>query len=62
MGSIEIASRRGYKEETGGGSRRKFFNPETGVSISLHEPHPRNELKAYQVRAVLDHLKQEGLL
>ena len=33
-----------------------------GVSISLHQPHPRSTLKAYQVRDVLDHLKQEGYL
>ena len=52
----------GYEEERGSGSRRKFYNPNTGVSISLHQPHPRNELKSYQVRDVLDHLKQEGLL
>lgn len=52
----------GYEEEKGSGSRRKFFNASTGVSISLHQPHPRNELKFYQVREVLDHLRQEGLL
>jgi hypothetical protein len=52
----------GYREEKGSGSRRKFFNAKTGVGISLHQPHPRNELKSYQVREVLDHLKQEGLL
>jgi hypothetical protein len=32
------------------------------VSISLHQPHPRNELKSYQVKDVLGHLRQEGLL
>jgi hypothetical protein len=52
----------GYEEEKGSGSRRKFFNPKTGVSISLHQPHPRKELKSYQVKDVLDHLRQEGLL
>ena len=52
----------GYEEEKGSGSRRKFVNATTGVSISLHQPHPRNELKSYQVRDVLDHLRQEGLL
>jgi predicted RNA binding protein YcfA (HicA-like mRNA interferase family) len=52
----------GYVEERGRGSRRRFFNPETGVSINLHQPHPRNELKSYQVNEILDHLKQEGLL
>jgi hypothetical protein len=52
----------GYKEDKGSGSRRKFFNPKTGVSISLHQPHPGNELKSYQVKELLDHLRQEGLL
>jgi hypothetical protein len=52
----------GYEEEKGSGSRRKFFNPKTGVSISLHQPHPKNELKSYQVKEVLNHLKQEGIL
>lgn len=52
----------GYEEEKGSGSHRKFLNSNTGVSISLHQPHPRKELKSYQVQEVLDHLKQEGLL
>ena len=51
----------GYEEEAGSGSRRKFVH-RNGVVISLHEPHPRKELKSYQVRAVLEHLKQEGYL
>ncbi len=49
----------GYREESGSGSRRRFINGKDLV-ISLHKPHPGNQLKAYQVRAVLDHLKQEG--
>ncbi len=52
----------GYEEQKGSGSRRKFVNARTGVSISLHQPHPENELKSYQVKDVLDHLRQEGLL
>jgi len=51
----------GYKEMSGGGSRRKFVR-ENGVTISLHEPHPGRILKSYQVREVLIHLKQENLL
>lgn len=51
----------GYKELAGQGSRRKFMHP-AGPMISLHEPHPRKELKAYQVREMLEHLKQEGFL
>jgi len=29
--------------------------------ISLHQPHPGNELKDYQVELVLETLSQEGL-
>lgn len=52
----------GYREEAGSGSRRRFVHAQTGVSIGLHEPHPRNALKAYQVSDVFDHLRQEGYL
>jgi len=48
----------GYKEMSGEGSRRKFVDGR-GVTISLHEPHPRSILKAYQIREVLAHLQQE---
>jgi len=52
----------GYGQEPGRGSRRKFVHERTSVVISLHEPHPGNELKAYQVREVLAHLKEEKYL
>jgi len=51
----------GYKEQKGSGSRRKFIHG-NGAIISLHEPHPRKELKAYQMRDVINHLKEQGLL
>ena len=44
-----------------GGSRRKFINADK-IVISLHEPHPRNELKKYQIDQVLELLRSEGLL
>lgn len=50
----------GYEEiYTGrtGGSRRKFVHENCTV-ISLHEPHPRNILKSYQLDIVIEHLKQ----
>ncbi|MDR1558617.1 MAG: type II toxin-antitoxin system HicA family toxin [Clostridiales bacterium] len=28
----------------------------------MHKPHPRKELLAYQIRELIDELKQEGLL
>ncbi len=52
----------GYELESGSGSRRKFFNVKTGDVISLHQPHPNNILKGYQVRDVLSHLKERGEL
>jgi predicted RNA binding protein YcfA (HicA-like mRNA interferase family) len=52
----------GYVETKGSGSRRKFVHRETKVTISLHEPHPAKVLKAYQIRDVLMHLKQEKYL
>ena len=44
-----------------GGSRRRFVH-ETAAMISLHRPHPGNELKAYQVELVLETLSREGLI
>lgn len=44
-----------------GGSRRKFVNRK-GVIISLHEPHPSNELKTYQIDQVVEILQREKLL
>jgi predicted RNA binding protein YcfA (HicA-like mRNA interferase family) len=44
-----------------GGSRRRFVHPDAPV-ITLHEPHPRKILKAYQVRQVLELLEREGLI
>ena len=44
-----------------GGSRRKFMNDEK-VIISLHDPHPQNELKKYQIDQVIEILREENLL
>jgi hypothetical protein len=52
----------GYELRTTGGSGRKFLNPSTGATLFMHEPHPSSILKAYQVRAVVQFLGQEGRL
>ncbi len=44
------------------GSRVMFTNSITNVSIRLHKPHPDNILRNYQVKQLVDHLSQEGLL
>ncbi len=51
----------GYEEIRGSGSRRKFIHKNHQL-IVLHEPHPRNILKMYQVVLVLEVLKEENLL
>ena len=50
-----IASNKGKTS----GSRVMFMS-ETHGTILLHKPHPRNELKNYQIKQLLDVLEQEG--
>ncbi len=59
---VKILKHFGYKElKTGktGGSRRRFANDQKHV-INLHKPHPGNILKHYQVKDVVDALKETG--
>ena len=42
------------------GSRVKFRNG--NVPIFLHKPHPRKELKEYQVHYIIEVLAKEGLI
>lgn len=42
-----------------GGSRRKFADAEKNI-ISLHKPHPSEILKEYQIKDVIEHLKEKG--
>lgn len=39
-----------------GGSRCAFIRAETGVIIRLHQPHPGNVLKQYQLRQLIQQL------
>lgn len=43
------------------GSRVMFYK-KNSPSILLHKPHPRKELLEYQVKQLLEILKQEGLI
>lgn len=52
----------GYKQERSTGSSRKFYNESTGALICIHQPHPRDILKSYQVRDILNHLKEVGTI
>jgi predicted RNA binding protein YcfA (HicA-like mRNA interferase family) len=48
---VTLMAQYGYSLKAGGGSRRKFIHDETGHMVSLHQPHPGNELKPYMVKA-----------
>jgi predicted RNA binding protein YcfA (HicA-like mRNA interferase family) len=52
----------GYKEITSSGSRRKFFNVEMNNLISLHRPHPGNEVKPCYIKQVREKLEEIGLI
>ena len=52
----------GIELSTGSGSVRKFRNPLTGKLFHIHQPHPSNILKRYQVLGAIDFLRQEGFL
>ncbi len=57
---IKILNYLGYIEKSNnsktGGSRRKFINRELNI-ISLHKPHPRNIVKQYVIRQLLEKLE-----
>jgi predicted RNA binding protein YcfA (HicA-like mRNA interferase family) len=59
---ITLMNALGFELRTTGGSGRKFIRPETGATLFIHEPHPASILKAYQIRAVIQFLHQEGKL
>ena len=44
------------------GSRVMFTNTETSSKVILHKPHPRKELLEYQVKQLLEQLKEEGVI
>lgn len=56
---VKILKHYSYEEITTGktaGSRRAFGHEETKHIIRLHEPHPGNIIKQYQIKEVLETL------
>ncbi len=45
-----------------GGSRRAFINKSTKHIIRLHKPRPSTILKMYQIKNLVEELKNQGLL
>ena len=52
----------GYQQRQGSGSRVKFDNGDPMLLISLHRPHPGNQLKRYARLQVIEKLKEGDLL
>lgn len=53
----------GYKEnDSGSGSRVRFYNVETKRILCLHKPHPGNIVKRYILDMVYDQLEEDGLI
>jgi hypothetical protein len=44
------------------GSRVTFMNPETKHIIKLHKPHPKPELKRYQLDYIEETLRNNGVI
>ena len=59
LGSLGFESVKAGKT---GGSRQRFVHPASGAVISLHRPHPHQELKSYQLDQVIEALQEEGFL
>lgn len=53
-------SKLGYKEMQKAGSRVCFFNPASRHKILLHKRHPDSTLLEYQIKGVLQSLKEQG--
>lgn len=55
----------GYQEAKKGktsGSRVAFINPNTGHIIRLHKPHPKPELKRYQMNEIEEALRKREVI
>lgn len=51
----------GYQEDIAKeGSRVAFVHTVTQDMIRLHKPHPSNILKEYQIKQILNHLKEQN--
>lgn len=58
---VTLLAMLGYIKLEGSGSRIKFSNGNPRNLISLHKPHPGNEIPAYVKRVVINKLKMAGL-
>jgi hypothetical protein len=56
-----LLNQQGYSQNNKGktsGSRVVFEKNDSNISLDLHKPHPKNILKPYQMKDVLEFLKR----
>ncbi len=57
---VKILNHKGYYEKLGkgktGGSRIQYLNSDNDI-INLHKPHPKNSVKLYIIRQILEKLE-----
>lgn len=58
--AVTLMGKCDFKLISKGGSRRKFFHNETEYLVSIHQPHPQNTLKQYQIQDLIEALKVTG--
>ena len=59
---VTLLRRLGYTQIEGAGSRVKFDIGDPSAMITLHKPHPGNELKHYIRRQIIEQLKSGELI
>ncbi|MDY7534456.1 type II toxin-antitoxin system HicA family toxin [Pseudomonas sp. Bout1] len=59
---VTLLRRLGYTQIEGAGSRVSFDKGDPSAMITLHKPHPGNELKHYIRRQVIEQLKSGELI
>jgi hypothetical protein len=61
---VRLLAHFGYEEQSAGktsGSRMRFINADKDI-ISIHRPHPGDEMKSYAIRQVRQALVDRGLI
>ena len=61
VGLLKSLGYRERKKRKTGGSRRRFVH-DSAPSVNLHKPHPKNIVKIYVIREMIEFLEREGLL
>lgn len=62
--TVRLLAAFGYTEHNKGatsGSRVRFFNNGTKAYIDIHKPHPGSIMKAWMIKAIYKHLKDNNL-